>query len=65
MNKPFMEVYLTQGEGEQEIHMQVCISEKLANTMGELRKANPQKWANRDFELLFEAKKILFGEEKI
>ena len=65
MYKDLMRIYLTQGEGEQEIHMEVYVSEKLANKMGDLRKANPQRWENRDFELLSEAKKILFGEENI
>ena len=59
MNKPLMEVYLTQGEGEQEVYIQVIVSEKLANKMGDLRKANPQRWKNRDFDLLKQAKKEL------
>lgn len=59
MCKDLIKIYLTQGEGEQEIYMQVYVSEELANKMGDLRKANPQRWENRDFELLAEAKKCL------
>lgn len=59
MSKDTILACLRQGEGPQEIIMEVEISVKLADKMGEIRSRNPQEWEYNDFNLLFKAKEEL------
>ena len=59
MSKDKIIACLRQGEGPQEIIMEVEMSVKLADKMGEIRSRNPQEWEYNDFNLLFKAKEEL------
>ena len=59
MEKKLIDIDLIQGEGENQMQMYVDITIELAEKMGEIRSRDPQKWVNRDFDLLDEAKKEL------
>lgn len=57
MEKDMVAVYLTQGEGLQETRMCLELDKTIADKMGEIRSRDPQKWQNRDLDLLDEAEK--------
>lgn len=55
MNNELKDVYLTQGEG----HWAMSLNEATIEMMSAIRKENPDKWENRDLDLLEEAVKRL------
>ena len=60
MNNEKIHLYLRQGEGKDYIHMSADVPKELADRMAELREQDPQKWHNRDLDLLKEAQKELY-----
>lgn len=59
MNKDWMQVYLRQGDGQDELSIAIMISPELDSKMNEIRGCNPQKWENKDLDLMKEAEKLL------
>lgn len=59
MSKKIVAVYLTQGEGLQEIRMCLELDKTVADKMGEIRSRDPQRWEKRDLDLLDQAEKEL------
>ena len=59
MEENFVTIYLTQGEGENEIRMCFEMTKTLADKMGEIRGRDPRKWDKRELDLLEEAEKEL------
>ena len=55
MNKDWMQVYLRQGDGQDELSIAIMISPELDSKMNEIRGRNPQKWENKDLDLMKEA----------
>ena len=55
MSKDWTKVYLRQEDGQEEICIAIEISRELERKMNEIRGLNPEKWENKDWDLLREA----------
>ena len=55
MSKDWTKVYLRQEDGQEEICIAIEISRELEHKMNEIRGLNPEKWENKDWDLLREA----------
>lgn len=59
MNDNMKMVDLKQGEGAEQIVINMIISQAVLDKMNELRSHNPKTWRNRDLDLLEEAERLL------
>lgn len=59
MSKDKIIACLRQGEGPQEMIMELEMPKVVADKIGEIRKRNPKKWEHREWDLMDEAEKEL------
>lgn len=63
MDKQLKKVYLSQGEGSDEIYMAIRLPEDIISKMAEIRRSDPKKWLNRELNLLRLAEEKLKNQE--
>ena len=59
MSEDMIIACLRQGEGQQEMIMELEMPKVVADKIGEIRKRNPKMWEHKEWDLMDEARRSL------
>jgi hypothetical protein len=64
MSNELTNIYLRQGEGEDEEYMAMSLNNETIEMMTRIRQENPKYWEKREIDLFNEAVNRLYPEDK-